>query len=358
MNSVPKVFMERVKCILSRETLNVLQGATLGRWASAHPTFTWLWLYIALRDGKKYFCCNSPNGFLGFEDVLSLWNNATCYFEAVSFLPSPWDECDPMSGNHFDALKKMIARQRRRVGRFSVGSPVEALTDEVAEILEVCGGLDQLNIRTDIVPIAPILKKFFSDGGPMNGNHFDAFKKMIARQRRRIRFLDIGKHAEGLMENVADILKVCGGVERLAIDRDIARIAPIIKKLISDGGVRSLYMCGKPFSDWLIPTLTTQLQAGTLTNIELSLIGDDNELCESLIRMAMSHILKQEHKYYSLLHPTEYVHLHRPLEEELKYVSSKARSGETHYSHPEGHTNVKWTRNDYGFVYSWKKKHY
>uniref|UniRef100_A0A1I7Z8S3 F-box domain-containing protein n=1 Tax=Steinernema glaseri TaxID=37863 RepID=A0A1I7Z8S3_9BILA len=290
MDSVPNVFIERVTGILPDHILGVLRrgGAILGRWASAHSAYTSVWLHITIRDGTKVFRCCTAGRLIGFKDVLASWNNATCYFEAVNFIESPWEEFQPMSDSHFDTVKKMIARQRRRI----------------------CS-------------------------------------------------VDIQECVGELLENVADILKVCGGVEKLTMRTDIAPIEPIVKKLISDGGVRRFYMRGKPFSDWLVSTLNTQLHAGNLIYIELSLIGDDDEFCESLVRMAMSHILKQEHKYYSLSHPTEYVHLHRPLQEELKYLSSKATSYGIHYSHPEDHTKVTWTVDDIFFIYSWKKNmHY
>uniref|UniRef100_A0A1I7XWV7 F-box domain-containing protein n=1 Tax=Steinernema glaseri TaxID=37863 RepID=A0A1I7XWV7_9BILA len=290
MDSVPTSFIERVTGILSKESLRVLQGAeaTLGRWASAHSTYTKLELNITInRDGKKYFCCNSRKGFLGFEDVLSLWNSATCHFEKVEF-------SGPLSG------------------------PFQS----------------------------------------MSGNHFNAFKKMIARQRRQIRSLEILHYRHPhLVDEVVQILKLCGGAEQLYITTDITPFAPILKKLISDGGVHVFMLHNKPFPDWLVPTLTMQIQVGILKRIVLRV--DDDELGESLIHMAMNHILKQEHEEYTLSHPEKYVPLIRPLEEELKYVPSKADYGETHYSHPEKHTKVIWTSNSYGFFYSWKtNQHY
>uniref|UniRef100_A0A1I7Y0Q2 TIR domain-containing protein n=1 Tax=Steinernema glaseri TaxID=37863 RepID=A0A1I7Y0Q2_9BILA len=185
MDSVPSIFIERVAGILSSKTLNVLREgeATLGQWVSAHPTYKRLELYIIMRD----------------------------------------------------------------------------------------------------------------DFQPISDNHFNAFKKMIARQRRRMDYFFLGSKTEELMDDVAEILGVCGGLEKLCTFRNIAPIAPIVKKLISDGGVHEISMYHKSYPDWLVPTLAAQVQVGNLTEISLYVGIEDDELYESLIRMAVNHILQQEH---------------------------------------------------------------
>uniref|UniRef100_A0A1I7YM91 Lipid A biosynthesis lauroyl acyltransferase n=1 Tax=Steinernema glaseri TaxID=37863 RepID=A0A1I7YM91_9BILA len=219
-----------------------------------------------MRDGKKCFGYQLNGVNATPVDVLSLWNNANCYFETVRFIQWAVREFQPISGKR----------------------------------------------------------------------HFAAFKKMIARQRRRIEYFCLGSKTEELMDDVAEILGVCGGVEHLTIDRDIAPIAPIVKKLISDGGVYGLRLYPKfifcivprlvvSYPDWLVPTLVAQVQ--------------------------------QEHGYYHLVHPKKYVDFLRPLQEELKCVSSEStiHGQDSLYSHPEEQTKVICKQTDRYFSYEWRK---
>uniref|UniRef100_A0A1I7YR38 F-box domain-containing protein n=1 Tax=Steinernema glaseri TaxID=37863 RepID=A0A1I7YR38_9BILA len=318
MDFVPNVFIERVTSILSLRTLDDVRRrkATLGRWFSAHRSNKALVLHIAFSDGKKYYGCQPAGRTSGrtfrLQEVLPFWDNATCYAILVSIRARLWKDFHPMSDNDFATLKKMISRQRLRI---------------------------------------------------------ESVVKMISRQRHRIECVVVGE-MEGLKDNVAEILEVCGGVDQLQIrsNRDIAPIAPTVKKLILDGGVYSLRMHQKSCPDWLLPTLTKQVQAGLLSYIYLELDENEVEVYESLIRMAVKHILEQEHGYYSLLYPTKYTHLLGQLQSALKYVSSeKTKQGQrSHYSHPGKESTVVCTRKEstvvctsrsdnVSFTYEWRK---
>uniref|UniRef100_A0A1I7Y479 Queuosine salvage protein n=1 Tax=Steinernema glaseri TaxID=37863 RepID=A0A1I7Y479_9BILA len=266
MNFVPAAFIERVTSILSLEALRVLQEGQVGRWASGHPTQRPLSLDIAICDGKKSFCCYTTNSLYWFDDdcspldVFAIWNTVTCYFETVNLHAMP-------HGLHYSL-------------------PREAFT-------------------------------------PMNATHFGVLKKMIAKQRRPIRLFDLQEGTEDLMDTAADILKVCGGVQQLMIAECITRIAPIVKKIISNGGVCDFKMYHNSLPICMIPVLTTQIEVGNLKDIHIDVKEEDVELCEGLIRMAVKHIIKQEHEYYSLLCPEGYGHILRPLQSELNPVPSK-----------------------------------
>uniref|UniRef100_A0A1I7YNE6 NYN domain-containing protein n=1 Tax=Steinernema glaseri TaxID=37863 RepID=A0A1I7YNE6_9BILA len=191
---------------------------------------------------------------------------------------------------------------------------------------------------------------------PMTEKEFSALKKMIANQRRRIFKIQI--YDKGLIDNFVDVLEVCGGSEILYIGTNMTRAAPIVEKLISDGGVCELSLLQAPFPEWLVPTLTTQFGLGNLTSIRLYFGYNDSELCERLIHMAVNHILKQEHENYLLVCPEKYAHLLHPLQSQLKYVSSQSTSFSQylHYSHPGKNMMVNCRLESYRyFSYRWKR---
>uniref|UniRef100_A0A1I8ACN3 Radical_SAM domain-containing protein n=1 Tax=Steinernema glaseri TaxID=37863 RepID=A0A1I8ACN3_9BILA len=178
MDSVPNVFIERVTGILCEKTVRVLREGQviLGRWAFAHPTYKELKLTIATFNGKK-FC----SFYLKEEDlrnvtlanVFSMWNMATCNFIAVKFYATPVVLGEPLKENHFRTLKKMIAQQRRRISLLYIGPCEEELLDNAVDILELCGGVEQLRIDTNMTRIAPVVNKLISDGGVCEFMLFD-----------------------------------------------------------------------------------------------------------------------------------------------------------------------------------------
>uniref|UniRef100_A0A1I7XYW3 Radical_SAM domain-containing protein n=1 Tax=Steinernema glaseri TaxID=37863 RepID=A0A1I7XYW3_9BILA len=174
-----------------------------------------------------------------------------------------------------------------------------------------------------------------NDQNPMTEKQFSALKKMIANQRRRIFKIQI--NSEDLMVNFADLLEVCGGPEVLHIGTNMTRVAPILKKLISDGG----------------------FGLGNMTRISLNVDNNDTELHERLIHMAVNHILKQEHKYYGILYPEKYAHLMRPLQSQLKHISSQSTifAECLYYSHPGKNTTVTCVLNrEQRLSYWWRRR--
>uniref|UniRef100_A0A1I7YTH0 DNA repair photolyase n=1 Tax=Steinernema glaseri TaxID=37863 RepID=A0A1I7YTH0_9BILA len=195
------------------------------------------------------------------------------------------------------------------------------------------------------------VERFGKQFQPMSTEHFNALKKMIARQRRRIWLFSIEDCTKELVENVGELLGVCGGPQRLFISPRVTPFAPVVKQLLSKGGVCEFALYRKPCPVWLVPTLTAQLQAGILRVIDLNVDESKAELYERLIDMAVSHIIKKEHAYYFLSYPKKYAHLLRPLRSEMN--RSRALS---HDAQGEKKVKVVYSPQSEYFSYKWRRQ--
>uniref|UniRef100_A0A1I8AVB2 tRNA_int_end_N2 domain-containing protein n=1 Tax=Steinernema glaseri TaxID=37863 RepID=A0A1I8AVB2_9BILA len=277
MDSVPAVFIERVRSVLTRKSAlrerfvtETGEETTMGRWTSAQTLYKPYSLFIGTKEGKRFLFLQSvdSSGYVKPVDDFSSWNMVTSYIEGVEFKCYPREGSKPMTDGHLKMLKRMIAGQRRRISRIVINDNTEELTDIIVDIAEVCGGPECLWVRSSM-----------------------------------------------------------------------SRIAPTVNKLISDGEVCSFYLTNAQYrymvTDSLVLALYRQLQVGNLSDIHITVDKSDMKLCQSLINLAVTHILKREHRFYSLRCPIGYDWLLFPLKLKLKKINGTHMYSFPCVGHPE-----------------------